>query len=102
MNFTTFSIEADHFSDPVAEVVVGGMREIINRIAAHVQSTRRDFMQVRLPDVSSGAFDQGDLSLPAPPQGVAQLGRKLKTGSASADNDDVMERGLGRPHPGTF
>jgi hypothetical protein len=76
-DFSPFPIEADHFSDPVAKVVVGGMREIINRITAHVQSTRGNFVQVRLPDVNSRALNERDLCPSSPSKTVAQLCRKL-------------------------
>ena len=67
------------------------MREIIQRVAAHVQSPGRDFVPVRLPDVSAGALDQGDFGLSSPTEAVTQLGRQLETGRTASDDHDVMQ-----------
>jgi hypothetical protein len=47
-------------------VVVGRLRQVVDRITANIHCPSRDFMQMRLPDVSASAFDEGDLSLSAP------------------------------------
>ena len=67
------------------------MRETIQRVAAHVQSPGRDFVPVRLPDVSAGALDQGDLGLSSPTEAVTQPGHQLETRCTVSDDHDAMQ-----------
>ena len=46
-----------------AEMVAGSLREIIDGIATYVQHAGGYLMQMRLPNVSAGALDEGDLHL---------------------------------------
>jgi hypothetical protein len=66
MDLALGPVEADHLADAVAEVVIGRLGEVVDRITANIHCPGRDFMQVRLPDVSASTFDEGDLSLSAP------------------------------------
>ena len=99
MNLAVRPVEADHLADAVAEVVVASLRYVVDRIATHVHRAGRHFVQMRLPDVGPGAFDQGDFGLLVPAERVAQRGREFEPRGPTSDNDDVMERGLGDPHP---
>lgn len=71
-------VETDHLADTVAEVVIRSLGEIVDRIAADIQGARRDFVQMRFPDVGAGALDEGDLSLFTFAYAVAQLGCQLE------------------------
>jgi hypothetical protein len=88
-------MEADHLADAVPKMVIGGLRQVIDGVAADIQRTGCDFVQMWLPDVDAGGFDQGNLGLLVSPQAVAQLGRQLEPSGSAPDDHDVMERRIG-------
>jgi hypothetical protein len=99
VNHALGSVEPNHLTNAVAEVVLRSLRQVVHRVAANVQRASGYFVQVRLPDVGAGALDESDLGLLATAQAVAQFGRKRETGRAAADNDNLVQRGVRDPYP---
>jgi len=67
MHLVTCPVEADHFSDAVAEVVLGSLGQVVDGITPDIQAAGCDFVEERLPDVRARTLDKGDLGLFAPP-----------------------------------
>jgi hypothetical protein len=91
MDLVVRSAEANHLADTIPEVVIGRLSQVVDRVTTDIHRAGCDFVQMRFPDVGAGAFDKGDLGLPAPAYAVAQLGCQFETCRSTSDNDNVME-----------
>jgi hypothetical protein len=96
LNFAPHPVKADHLPDVVAEMVVGSLREIIDGIATYVQRAGGYLMQVRLPNVSAGALDEGDLRHFSATEAVSEFSGEFDSACSAADDHNMMQ-GASRP-----
>jgi hypothetical protein len=89
-----FPVDADHFAVAVAVAVPVGLGQVVDLVGPEVHAAGRDFMQVRLPEVGLGFFDQGDRRLAFLAQLVAELGGQFEATRSAADDDDLVQVGI--------
>src|SRR6476620_4318133 len=91
MDLALATIESDHLTDAVLKMVPMRLRQKIDLMHAKIHAAGRDFVQQRLPQMSTRLVDQGDIRpLPAS-QRVAEPRDKFQPASTAADNNDPME-----------
>jgi hypothetical protein len=44
VNLAVRSVEADHFANAIAEIVIGSLRQVVNRITTDIHRASRDFV----------------------------------------------------------
>ena len=72
-----------------------GLREVIQRVVAHIHASGSDLVQQRLPQVRARTVDQGGLYFLALRKLVADARDELQARGSAAHDDDVMEQTRG-------
>ena len=92
MHLLSPPIEPDHLTVAVAKIVPVGLREVIQRVVAHIHASGGDLVQQRLPQVGTRAVDQGGLHFLALRQPVADARDEFQARGSAAHDDHVVER----------
>ncbi len=85
------AVEADHFTDPVAEKMPVRLGEIVGLVDADVHAAGGKFVQVGFPEVRARALDQRHVRPVALAELVAEARRELEPTGAAADDDHAVQ-----------
>ena len=92
MHLLSAPIEPDHLTVAIAKMVPVGLREVIQRVVAHVHASGGYLVQQRLPQVRARTVDQGGLYFLALGEFVADARYEFQSRGAAARDDDVVQR----------
>ena len=67
-------VQTVHLAQAVLEMVPMGLRQVVQLVASHVHAASGNFVQLGLPDMGAGFFDERDLGQAFARQGIAQAG----------------------------
>jgi hypothetical protein len=90
MNELLATVEADHLTETIVEMMMMGLRQIVSLKLARIHATSRHDMQQRLPQMSASLVDQSDARTAAFAQHVTEARCQFDSAGPATNNYDLM------------
>jgi len=89
-DFLRIAVQADHFAEPIGEMVPMRLGQVIQLMLGAVQAAGRDCVQHGLPQMGAVALNQRHLRALVPAEAIAQPRGQFQATRAAADDDDAV------------